>query len=544
MRRSTNFISWLVLGAGLLFFIDPRGDFPLNDDWQYAYPVQQLVEQGRFEMKGQFAPTIVLQVGWGYLFCQVWGGDFSFTWLRFSTLCLAALAVFLGCRFAKKVTGRRGVAQLLALSLLLNPLFLNLSFSFMTDVPFLALVLGSLFLFWQYFTEDRPFALAGAIVAAAAAFFVRQPGLLLLPAFAVLLAAERRAWGRAAVLLISAFVLYLSWEQAVKPMLGIANNYVPVGDRYLGALADEPVAFFLDIFRRLVRSAIYLGFFSLPLLPFLWRSFQQKKLFRPVYLWPLLAGNLLLFFFLIRIGKTFPFGGNILYNWGLGPELLADVYTFGLANTPRLPAAVMLVLQFLSQLSASWLLLLLLRGYSSFSAAHRQLIWLLVFFNALYLPLMSITSFFDRYLLPCLASLFIALAPLLRVRRPVLAYLPLLLMSLFSILATHDYLSWNRARAQAFRFLQNQGVTIRQMDAGYEYNGFYNYRRDYEHREDRSYWWVDDDTYCITFGPMPGYQTIARLPHPRWLWLTQDHILVLEKRRHPIGSDGPGLFLE
>jgi hypothetical protein len=68
---------WVVIGAGLIFFTNPDGNFPLHDDWQYAYPVKTLLENGQLEFQGIFAPNILLQIGWGYVFSLPFGG-FSF----------------------------------------------------------------------------------------------------------------------------------------------------------------------------------------------------------------------------------------------------------------------------------------------------------------------------------------------------------------------------------------------------------------------------------------------------------------------------------
>lgn len=89
---------------------------------------------------------------------------------------------------------------------------------------------------------------------------------------------------------------------------------------------------------------------------------------------------------------------------------------------------------------------------------------------------------------------------------------------------------WNKAKNKAFLFLSENGVPITEMDAGYEYNGFYNYHFPKVEKQDRSFWWVTDDRYMITFGPVPGYRQIASFPYYRCLYLKEDAILVLERK--------------
>ena len=102
-------------------------------------------------------------------------------------------------------------------------------------------------------------------------------------------------------------------------------------------------------------------------------------------------------------------------------------------------------------------------------------------------------------------------------------------MTTFSLLATADFMDWNRAKNEAFLYLQKNGVSIEKMDAGYEYNGFYNYHFPKTEKEGKSFWWVTDDEYMITFGSVNGYKTLASFPYFRCLFFQQDAILVLQR---------------
>ncbi len=517
MRKAILFLLFIIA----VLLVGMRGDFPLNDDWQYAYPVQQLMAKGELEMQGFFAPNIILQVYWGYLFCWL-AGSFSFTWLRLSTLVLAFLGALVFHRLARRLDIAPPLAFLGALALLFNPLYFSLSFSFMTDVPFLAVLLLSLYAFERHIQLGRPGWLLAALLLSIAAYLIRQPGIVLLPAFGIWKMWERRGSANsialAAVLSLAAVAVYLAYERLGKPWLGISGNFVPVSERYLGQLVDSPLSWLAEIGRRIVKTWIYLGFFALPLLPFLAQRLLHSRLMKWKVALPLLAANLALLAFLYQIDKLFPFGGNILYNFGLGPELLADVYTLGLANTPRLPEWSMLAINFLSQLSATALLWAAVFHWKSLSRTQQRFFTFLLLANALYLPAMSITSFFDRYLLLPIASTFLLFLALSSgpIRWPKL--LPLLLMSLFSLLATHDYLAWNRARHQAFQWLQQEGIPIEKIDAGFEYNGFYNYHENRILEEGRSFWWVTEDEWMITFGPVPGCRQVKTFGFRRWLW--------------------------
>ena len=132
-----------------VLFTNPIGDFPIGDDWQYGYPVKTWVENGAMEFKGIFAPNVLLQVAFGYLFCKI-GGSFDFTWLRLSTLVLGILGIFYFFKIVKQTGATNITAFFIATSLLFSPLFYYLSFTFFTDVPFLALCIVSISCFFKY----------------------------------------------------------------------------------------------------------------------------------------------------------------------------------------------------------------------------------------------------------------------------------------------------------------------------------------------------------------------------------------------------------
>ena len=354
-------IFWVIL----ILIVNPIGDFPLNDDWQYAFPVKSLIEEGTLVFQGVFAPNIILQVVWGYFFCWI-GGEFDFTILRISTLVLAFLGGVLVYKIAKLVTEDYRLALLGSLLMLLNPLYFVLSFSFMTDVPFLTLALLSVHCFLIYLKKNNTGWLLGALLSAIGSFLIRQPGIVLPIAFAIFLILDRRAWRLAGVLAGIAVLTYFSYENLGKPYLGITENYVSVSSKFVDAFFENPLNFALELIKKVLKTFIYIGFFALPLLPYLWSRLRSLGLFSQRIFVIVFLANAALFFFLLFIGKTFPFGGNILYNFGLGPELLADVYTLGLPNTQKLPGWIMLVLQVISQLSATYLLLLIDKRISAF----------------------------------------------------------------------------------------------------------------------------------------------------------------------------------
>src|SRR5437016_4307414 len=70
----------------------PWGNYPLNDDWQYAWIAKRFAETGRFVVDVPIAPTLVGQSVIAAPFIRLFG--FSHTLLRGITLGLSGLCLF------------------------------------------------------------------------------------------------------------------------------------------------------------------------------------------------------------------------------------------------------------------------------------------------------------------------------------------------------------------------------------------------------------------------------------------------------------------
>ena len=531
-----NYLFLFFLFIFLIFVVNPIGDFPLNDDWRYAYPVMSWLETGSISMSDDFAPTILLQVIWAYFFSLPFG-DFSFTTLRFSVLILAFLGIGFFYRTTLELTSSKKVAFFGAIVLMLNPLYFNLSFSFMTDVPFLFTCLATIFAMYFYFKKDEKKYLIFIILGSIASFLIRQPGILFLPVLGLMMLWKKidksSILSFVGMLLLSAAV-YMSFDVFLKPLMNIEKAYVPVTQLFYDYFLENPLSFVLEIFKKLVKTIIYIGFFSLPILPFIFGKIKSIGGLNKKIIFPLLIFNIGLLFFLHSIGKIFPFGGNIMYNFGLGPELLKDTYTLEMANTPRLPMWTMYFFNFIGQVVGCWIILMIIKTFHSLSDLQKRFFKFLFLLNAIYLPLMSITSFYDRYLLLTFASVFLysmLFVDLTKAKLQNMIYLlPIVLMSYFAIAGTKDYLSWHRTKLEAFHFLEKEKVDLKKIDAGFELNGWYNFQEGWESPDHLSFWWVNDDEYIISFGKIDGYDVLKKYPFWSALHFQNQNILILKRR--------------
>jgi len=173
----------------MIFLANPVGNFPLNDDWAYAYSVQHLLQHGELRFSDWTGPNLFGQVLWGLLFCLPFG--FSFSTLRSSTAVLGLVGVLATYGILRELKTSPSIATLEALTLACCPIYFALSLTFMTDVPFTAFAIASLYFFIRGLRTESRLTMAGSVVLASVAILIRQTGLALSVAFAFALLTKR-----------------------------------------------------------------------------------------------------------------------------------------------------------------------------------------------------------------------------------------------------------------------------------------------------------------------------------------------------------------
>ncbi len=146
---------------------------------------------------------------------------------------------------------------------------------------------------------------------------------------------------------------------------------------------------------------------------------------------------------------------------------------------------------------------------------------------------MFMRIYFDRYSIDTMWPLAIVIPIAVKdARLPRLAaVIALAVMIVFSVAGTAEYLAWNRARWAAFRWLQIRGVTLDQMDGGYEINALLAIRTGQKFLGKEGFA-VRDDRFILSFNPVPGYTTLAAFPYRRLLGPNG----VVRALRRPVGS--------
>jgi len=544
MDRSKFFYPFLLvlLWVVMLCIANPIGNFPLNDDWQYARPVWYLINKGYYFSPDAYSPIIISQVFWGALFCLP--GGFSFNTLRVSTLVLSLAGILVFYFLLLKSSKNEKLSFLGALLLTANPLYFSLSNSFMTDVPFVAFSLFSIYFFFGFLESTKRMHLVVATLFAIAATLIRQFGVVIPIAFALVSIIKNRPklmqWGISilpAIVTSVALVFGLLW------LKHIGSELKPYYGRSLFDLIKVPGDIFDNSLSRSALLLLYSGFFLFPLLLYTtWNCLSGITKRQKIVMFIVVA--IFTPLLLIRCMQL-PYK-NVFDTYGIGPFTLKGKDDMIHPN-PDFPHTLLLLFQIVAFVGAIMLLIHLgkilldiIRAYRSKDYSKSLFEQLFILFYIIgYAVLMFVSdNFFDRYLL-----IFIALSAILimagipdtiKIKLPVYITTCIIIIGIgiFSAALTHDYISWNRSRWQASDYLtKDLKVSPHKMDGGYEFNGWTSgVWNQGSIDKGKSWWYVDDDEYVVAFHNFEGYTIIKQYSYQNYVPYEMKNIYILHRK--------------
>lgn len=216
--RSDKKIYLLILGIFLvvLTVMLPFKDQLFSEDFAYAQSVRHFITTGDLKISERVAPSGITLIVWGAIFTKIFG--FSLANLHLSVvilipfllIALYKLFILAGCSKQKSL-----IFTLFFLSI---PWILQLSYTFLTDIPFLAIEIFALLFYLQGFKKDKPMNFLLGSIFASLAFLTRQLGIVFaFAAFVTVLfsknGARQKIKNTLASLLIPLLVsfLYVRW---------------------------------------------------------------------------------------------------------------------------------------------------------------------------------------------------------------------------------------------------------------------------------------------------------------------------------------------
>jgi hypothetical protein len=510
-------------------FIYPVGNFALNDDWAYARSVYVWDQTGEFTLGKWPAMSLFSHSLLGLIFVKLFG--FSYMVLRSANMCLCMVTLFFVYKFLLRRTHAR-TAVIICAIIVLNPFYLNIFNSFMTDLTFFNFSFLSFYSLVCY-TEKRKwiYVLIFAVLAILATF-TRQIGIILFAGFLCFSFGEFLRSRNKALLVFSVLSLALAlvsmyfFEQ--KMMSDFSEK-----PSYAGLFFNRPPLNFgvdlMDTFlRRTIVMLVYSGAFFIvigtPIIGFplkehlnRWKMGSLAVVIAAACFW--------------YVSDVFPVG-NVFYNCGLGVEGTVDRAYLEINKQHCADNTIY------ACVNGAFILGFFIFSYliATRSSRIRSMFAepLNVFVGSLlllYSVVMSFSeAFFDRYSLYFGIFLLILFFQVggrdIKFNRPLLA-LTLILYAVFSILATKDYFSSARAQSQIReQLIKVQGVDPKEIHAGLEYQLWDGTLHDID--------WINfdhyaDKKYTLGRGPIKGFTQDTFVTYRRYIPLKMDTIMVLRK---------------
>lgn len=522
-----------------VFIVDPRGEFPLVDDWAWAASVRALVNEGTLRFSDWAAGNLVTHTLWGALFA--WPLGASYLTLRIATLTMGFIGIVALYGWLRLIPVRPSIALLGAACLMANPIYFALSYSFMTDVTYAALQTLSMWLISQGLVAGAGSLAAWGWAVGLAALLARQTGMAIpLGHAGARLVRGGLNWRTLALAILPVLVFFavqkgyvagLAAFDRLPQQYGLQSDSIitrlqgPVGKTVLEAVLLLGCAFF------------YLGFFSLPVSLVVWAD--ELARFRLVRSRVIAIATFLTFSTVASVAiivfeRPMPIWWDTITEWGIGndavgpwatwPYRYAFTWFSALGGTLGTSLVAMRLWSVFTDRSDSGVTALKLFAGLTFAV--------------LLAPILFIADRFDRYFLPMVPCLIVVLLAspgigerLARVARPVLAaaWVAVALTGAFSVLGTHDFLATKRAQATALERLTAQGVPRDRIDSGWSFNGWHLYGK--VGHPNRLTTWFNEPEYRVQVDRVPGYSIVDQVPVTRRLpWATHaEPMLVLRQ---------------
>ena len=452
------------LGAvaiGVVCFFDFGPPLAFNDDWAFAWEVRHfsLVHPQMYPGVSAFA---LPQIVWVWMMTLGHGDQ---RLLRLSIIPFVLLAMYALYQLARRVGADRAWSALAALAPLAFPVFATDATSFMSDVPYAALLLATALaaIRWGEGAGRRWIVLC--VILAILSVLQRQVGVMIPVAVTAAFwwrSRDVRTWSRADV-----WGLVLLWAGclgaiAIPTLTGLSS--VAQNSRLASTLSFQPLFFLVD----LVLLPGVLGFGLILFLPGLLLGTGTKgAVGRGAPIWILLVALVEGWLF-AKLGGIFP--GNLFTPIGFSPEGSLQGRPLLFASTLSLGLEAMAIATML-------LFIWRWRGWWP-SSANRSPATLLLLAATQFLPLGFVPyEALDRYYIPMVLMLVpLAARVASQSTRPVLAgglALALAAMGVgIYVVGEQDYQAWQVARNQA-ACLAYQYAPPTEVNAYYEANAVY-----------------------------------------------------------------------
>jgi hypothetical protein len=518
----------VVLWYGMVYLAArPWVDAPVVDSWAYADAVRNFIGSGKISFNGfaQAMPASMVVYGsaWTFLF----GG--TYISLNISVALLGVVGAILFFDTARMCGASRNNAMLATGLLVANPCYLFLSFSFMTDVPFLCALIAA---HWAFAIALKRGSMSYLWISAAfaiIAFLVRPFALAIIVASALVLLLRREEFSAASsrsrmkTLLPSAAALLgcmaaWIWLTVLNPepwMLKLSMQRL----RYV-----FDVSFFTYLRRGIVNPLLYFG---IVLSPICLLAANQRRYRAAAIAIVLLAVTAIS----LSFDRTLP--------WTVGMSCLGGGYNSLMlrGGTSTEFAESHLILQLMMVVLGSIGAAGLISGAArlrSESAPTRAIVFTALIYWCATLPLWFFNNRYDLPLLPAMCLVLALATGPITGWRLFGSIVILVAIGFFSAAAVYDHQRGLAMLIEARNSLERSGVPREQIDAGYPLNAEDIHLKSSDSRRDQVPMVTSARMaeFTIAATPVPGSEIVRRLQWPGPFGFGNRELLVM-RAKHP-----------
>ena len=487
LRFPAFFCAMAVLLAELIS--RPFAEMGISDDGPYVAMAHTLATTGHILYTGWAAPMLVWQLYLADFFIKLFG--FSYSTVRISSLLIAIVMAW----FLQRILVRSGITERNAtfgtLAVVLSPLYLVLSATFLTDITGLFAIVICLYgclRALQSPTDRRAIAwLCFAVITNAIFGTSRQIAwlgiLVMVPSTLWLLRSRRRVLiGGGAATLAGALFIFLCLQWLKLQPYSIPEHLIPTVFPFA-----NPIAEIAHTIGEFVHTILDVPFLLLPLFALFLPQIRKR---RPRVQVIIAAIALIYLLFAIHLRYSHPDflleptagarGGWVgIHGIHEGTDLIGDPPIF-------LPTCLQILITIVSIGGLLGLLASFTRSHVSEvstpvspypSVSWKQLAILLAPYTAAYTLLLiprATNALFDRYMLGPVVILVLLLVRYyqntISPRIPVAGVLLVAIMAVFGVVLTHNTFAFYRARVVLAAELHAAGIPDTSVDNGWEHN--------------------------------------------------------------------------
>jgi hypothetical protein len=452
---------------------------------------------------------------------------------------ISGLAGVIGVYYLSIIlVNNKKISFLLSILLAFHPYYYLLSYSFMTDVPFFAFVIWSIYFYTKVIEDNKTLHLLIAVILNIIALLIRDLGIIIPAAFAFGYSIKYGINYKKLVRIFSPFFLilltFILWRIWIEYFHGVPKLLDHNRERLFLTWTNGINNLLSMYLKNILYSILYIGIYGVPIIILLLNEYYSRLTKKVKYL----SFILIIILTSILIISLILRDNIIVYFLDLlTTHLVGHIFLWPGVHSPTeefvffIPKMYLILITSLGLISGICLIIIIFhRSYKYYQIYQFKIMktqngvveFILLIITA-YLFIMYSQYMVHRYLiLPLILIYCLSSYKLIITRKS--SFLIKFIFFLFffyniynSVSAAHDMMSYNRMRWKALNYLNNElNIKPEQIDGGFEYNAWYFYSYNYVPTENKNWWYVQDDEYVVTWGKINGYEVIKEYDYYRW----------------------------